>query len=52
MTDQNILSGMGELLDAKQKNWVKTKLRIETVFLLKLKLQNESGNAQQNGPAL
>ena len=28
MTDQNILSGMGELLDAKQKDWVKAKLQI------------------------
>jgi len=41
ITDQNILSGMGELLDAKQKDWVKAKLRTETIFLLKLKLQNE-----------
>lgn len=41
MTDQNILSGMGELLDAKQKDWVRAKLRTETIFLLKLKLQNE-----------
>ena len=37
MSDQNILSGMGELLDAKQKDWVRAKLRIETIFLLKLK---------------
>lgn len=41
ITDQNILSGMGELLDAKQKDWAKAKLRTETIFLLKLKLQNE-----------
>ncbi len=41
MTDQNILSGMGELLDEKQKDWIKAKLRTETIFLLKLKLQNE-----------
>lgn len=40
MTDQNMLSGMGELLDAKQKAWVKAKLRSETIFLLKLKLQS------------
>lgn len=40
MTDQNILSGMGELLDAKQKAWVKAKLRAETIFLLKLKLES------------
>lgn len=41
MSDQNILSGMGELLDAKTKAWAKTKLRTETIFLLKLKLENE-----------
>ncbi|MBI5038152.1 MAG: nucleotidyl transferase AbiEii/AbiGii toxin family protein [Candidatus Kerfeldbacteria bacterium] len=41
MSDQNILSGMGELLDARQKDRVKAKLRTETIFLLKLKLQNE-----------
>ena len=41
MTDQNILSGIGELLDAKQKDWVRSKLRTETIFLLKLKLENE-----------
>ena len=40
-TDRNILSGMGELLDEKQKAWVKSKLRAETVFLLKLVLDNE-----------
>ena len=41
MSDQNILSGMGELLDAKQKDWARAKLRTETIFLLKLKLENE-----------
>ncbi|MDD3150504.1 MAG: nucleotidyl transferase AbiEii/AbiGii toxin family protein [Candidatus Gastranaerophilales bacterium] len=41
ITDQNILSGMGELLDNKQKDWVKAKLRTETIFLLKLALDNE-----------
>jgi hypothetical protein len=41
MTDRNILSGMGELLDAKQKDWVKAKLRTETIFQLKLKLESE-----------
>ena len=39
--DHNILDGMGELLNEKQKNWVKTKLKDETLFLLKLELQNE-----------
>lgn len=39
--DHNILSGMGELLTDKQKGWVKTKLKNETLFLLKLALSNE-----------
>ena len=41
LPDRGILAGMGELLDAKQKDWVRAKLRTETVFQLKLKLQNE-----------
>lgn len=41
MDGKNILSGMGELLDQKQKAWVKSKLITETVFSLKLKLENE-----------
>ena len=40
-TDRNIFSGMGELLDEKQKAWVKSKLRTETIFLMKLALDNE-----------
>lgn len=40
MSNQNMLSGMGELLDAKQKSWVKAKLRDDTIFLLKLKREN------------
>lgn len=35
MNDHHILSGIGELLDAKQKAWVKANLRKETIFLLK-----------------
>lgn len=38
MSDRGILSGLGELLDAKQKAWVKSKLRTETIFLLKVRL--------------
>lgn len=33
--DNEILRGLGELLNAKEKSWVKTHLRKETVFLLK-----------------
>ena len=35
-----ILSGMGELLEAKQKVWAKTKLKTEAIFLLKVMLEN------------
>lgn len=42
MSNNDILSGLGELLDAKQKAWVKNKLRTETIFLLQLKLENIS----------
>ena len=41
MDNKNILAGMGELLAEKQKIWVKTKLKTETLFLLKLALENE-----------
>lgn len=40
LSDRNILSGLGELLDAKQKVWVKKNLRTETIFLLKIMLEN------------
>lgn len=41
LPDRDILAGMGELLDEKQKAWVKAKLRTETIFQLKLRLENE-----------
>ena len=39
--DRGILSGMGELINEKQKHWAKSKLKKDTVFLLKLALDNE-----------
>ena len=36
MSDQGILAGLGELLTAKQKIWVKRELRRKTIQLLKL----------------
>ena len=39
--DRSILSGMGELLDEKQKAWAKSHLRKDTVFLLKVRLEQE-----------
>lgn len=38
MSNRGILSGMGELLDEKQKAWAKTHLREDVLFLLRLKL--------------
>lgn len=39
--NNNILSGMGELLNEKQKAWVKKNLKKDVLFLLKLRLENE-----------
>jgi len=39
--DHGVLSGMGELINEKQKHWVKSKLKKDTMFLLKLALDNE-----------
>lgn len=41
MDDRRILAGMGELLDVRQKVWVKAKLRTETIFLLKARADSE-----------
>ena len=41
VSDRGILAGIGELIDAKQKAWVKANLKNETVFLLKVRLEQE-----------
>ena len=41
LSDRNILSGMGELLYEKQKDWAKINLRKEIVFLLKVRLEQQ-----------
>jgi predicted nucleotidyltransferase component of viral defense system len=41
LSDRNILAGMGELLNAKQKIWAKTHLRKDVSFLLKIRLEQE-----------
>jgi len=33
--DRQILQGLGELLDEKEKAWVKNKLKAEAIFMLK-----------------
>lgn len=39
--DRDILSGMGELLTESQKDWVRAKLKSETLFSLRLALEKE-----------
>jgi len=41
LINRSILSGMGELLDEKQKAWAKANLKKDTVFLLKVRLEQE-----------
>lgn len=41
MSERNILRGLGEMLTDRQKDWAKAKLRTDTIFLLKLALENE-----------
>jgi len=41
ISERGILFGMGELINERQKGWVKSKLKKDTVFLLKLMLDNE-----------
>jgi len=40
MSNRGILSGIGELLNTKQKAWAKESLKNETIFLLKIKLES------------
>lgn len=39
--NRNILQGIGELLDEKTKNWARKNLKKDTLFLLKLKLEEK-----------
>lgn len=39
--NKNILVGLGEFLTEPQKDWVRAKLRTETIFLLKARLESE-----------
>ncbi len=41
LDDRDILAGMGELLTEKQKDWVRAKLKSETLFALRLALEKE-----------
>lgn len=41
MENRHILDGLGEMLTKSQKDWARAKLRTETIFFLKLMLENE-----------
>jgi len=41
MDNRNILVGLGEFLTKPQKDWARAKLRTETIFLLKARLESE-----------
>ena len=41
MNNRNILDGLGEFLTESQKDWARVKLRDETIFLLKARLESE-----------
>jgi len=40
-SNTGILAGIGELLDEKQKNWAKSNLKKDLLFLLKMRLENK-----------
>lgn len=41
MDNKNILVGLGEFLTESKKDWVRAKLRTETIFLLKARIESE-----------
>ena len=45
LNNTDMLAGMGELLSEKQKNWVRTKLKFETLFSLNLALEKEKADS-------
>jgi predicted nucleotidyltransferase component of viral defense system len=44
LDNKHILDGLGELLSSSQKDWAREKLKKETIFLLKLNLDNIKSN--------
>jgi len=39
--DRNLLVGLGESLTDPQKDWARAKLKSETIFLLKARMESE-----------
>ena len=48
ISNSSILFGIGESINEKQKNWIKSKLKQDTIFLLKLILENEGIESKKN----
>lgn len=42
MSNRTILDGLGDLLALSQKDWARAKLRTETIFLLKARMESEA----------
>jgi len=42
MDNNNILHGLGELVTEREKAWIKSKLKLETIIQLKLRLESEN----------
>jgi predicted nucleotidyltransferase component of viral defense system len=47
LSNRSIFSGMGELLDESQKAWVRANLKKDTIFLLKIRLEQEKDQIVQ-----
>ena len=41
VADRNLLVGLGEALSDSQKDWARAKLKSETIFLLRARLEGE-----------
>ena len=41
MDNRHILDGLGEMLDEPQKDWARAKLRTDTIFLLKARMEGD-----------
>jgi predicted nucleotidyltransferase component of viral defense system len=41
MDNKHIMDGLGDFLTEPQKDWVRAKLRTETIFLLKARVESE-----------
>lgn len=52
MNNKHILDGLGELLTEPQKDWARSKLKDETIFLLKVKIDGLNKDPASHGSTL